>query len=214
LDAITAKPFIMKRLLLLLLITACFTAANAQTKQGPAEIKMTNALCDCITKLDQSKLTSASLANNAFMECFTQQANFLPDVAAEKNVEFSDGEAMNKIGGDIGANLLRQKCAGFKELALKMAKKNDKETAETQSSTGTFKRIDTKGFNYIVIADNTGSLKSFLWLREFAGSDKFAGDKPPLLNKKLKVTWQEIEVYLPAAKGYYKVKEIVGVIFL
>lgn len=200
----------MKKLLLLLLIIAGFNIADAQTTPGPAETKLTNALCDCITKLDKSKLTGAKEAKQAFMDCFSGQADLFPDVAAERHVEFTDHDAMKKIGADIGVNLLKQKCDGFMQLAVKMAEK-DKEAPETQSTTGTFKRIDNKGFNYIVIADNTGSPKSFLWLREFAGSDKFIGLTGALLNKKLKISWQEIEVYLPAAKGYYKVKEITAV---
>jgi hypothetical protein len=202
----------MKKLLLLLILTATIALGKAQTKPGPAETKLTNALCDCISKLDKTKITNSEEANKAFMDCFTKQAEFLPDVAAERGVEMTDDEAMNKIGSDIGGNLMKQKCDGFMSLALKMAEKDkEKEAPETQSTTGVFKRIDNKGFNYIVIADATGSQKSFLWLREFTGSDKFTGITSTLLNKKLKITWQEIEVYLPAAKGYYKVKEITAV---
>lgn len=202
----------MKKLLLLLLIIAGFNIADAQTKPGPAEAKLTNALCDCISKLDKTKITNSDEANKAFMDCFTKQAEFLPDVAAERGVEMTDGEAMNKIGSDIGGNLMKQKCDGFMALALKMAEKDKEQGApEAQSTTGVFKRIDNKGFNYIVIADAAGSQKSFLWLHEFAGSDKFTGLTNTLLNKKLKITWQEMEVYLPAAKGYYKVKEITAV---
>ena len=31
------------------------------------------------------------------------------------------------------------------------------------------------------------------------------------VGKKLKVSWQETEVYIPAAKGYFKIKEITEV---
>ncbi|MEO6633843.1 MAG: hypothetical protein ABIN13_19020, partial [Mucilaginibacter sp.] len=58
------------------------------------------------------------------------------------------------------------------------------------------------------------SEKSFLWLREFPGSDKFMNSPAQLKGKKLKVTWHEMEVYLPQAKGYYKVKEITAIDFL
>ncbi|WP_262897344.1 hypothetical protein [Rufibacter psychrotolerans] len=37
-----------------------------------------------------------------------------------------------------------------------------------------------------------------------AGSNKF-------VNSKVKVKWQEIEVYVPSAKNYYKIKEVVGI---
>lgn len=197
----------MKKLLLVLLITTVFNVVYAQKAMGRAETKLTNALCDCITKLDKSKLTNSTEANRAFSDCFTQQADLLTDVAEERGVEMTDSEAMKKIGTDIGGNLLKQKCDGFMRLALQMSNK-DNRAAEEQSTSGTFKKVDNKGFNYIVIADANGSLKSFLWLREFTGSDKFTSDANTLLNKKLKISWKEIEVYLPAAKGYYKVKEI------
>ena len=205
----------MKKLLLLLLIIAGFNIADAQTTPGPAEIKLTNALCDCITKLDKSKLTGAKEAKQAFMDCFTSQADLFPDVAAERHVEFTDHEAMNKIGTDIGVNLMKQKCDGFIQLAIKMAQKggansDESDEVETKTSTGVFKRVDNKGFNYIVISSE-GSEKSYLWLKQFAGSEAFMEGTTRLAGKKLKITWQEIEVYLPAAKGYYKVKEITAV---
>jgi hypothetical protein len=199
-------------LLLVLCIPLLLSIAKAQTSPGPVEQKLTNTLCDCISKLYLSKINNSEEANKAFMDCFMAQADLLVDLAAERKVEMDDGDAMNKIGADIGTNLLKQKCDGFLKLAVKMADK--KGSVAIQSTTGTFKRIDAKGFNYIEIADNAGSQKSFLWLREFAGSDKFMGTTTALLNKKLKVSWQEIEVYLPQAKGYYKVKEITAVDFL
>jgi len=204
----------MKKLLLALLITAGFNVANAQTNIGPAESKLTNALCDCITKLDQTKLTTAAEAKKAFVDCFSKQVDLFPDVAAERGVEMTDAEAMNKIGTDIGTNLMKQKCEGFMPLAMKMASKGEgTEGVESQSVTGTFKRIDNKGFNYIVI-NSGGSEKSFIWLRQFSGSEKFMGVITKLIGKKLKITSTEIEVYLPQAKGYYKVKEITAIEFL
>ena len=89
---------------------------------------------------------------------------------------------------------------------------SEKNNQGTGSTTGTFKRIDNKGFNYIVITEN-GNEKSFLWLTQFAGSEKFMDNTTSLTGKNLNVSWKEIEVYLPQAKGYYKVKEITGIDF-
>ncbi|MGZ3874908.1 MAG: hypothetical protein ACXVJD_18450, partial [Mucilaginibacter sp.] len=62
--------------------------------------------------------------------------------------------------------------------------------------------------------DNGNSEKSFIWLRQFPGSEKFMNGPLTLAGKKLNISWQEIEVYLPQAKGYYKVKEITGITIL
>ncbi|TSD67695.1 hypothetical protein FFF34_009995 [Inquilinus sp. KBS0705] len=199
----------MKKIILVLILGSFYFKANAQTVVGPVEKKITDNLCDCINKLDLSKITNSEEANKAFMDCFMAQADLAVDLAAERGVELSDNVAMNKMGTDIGRNLLKQKCEGFLKLAVKMANKKDQ--IAVQATTGTFKRVDVKGFNYIVITDNAGSEKSFLWLRQFPGSEQFTGSTIKFAGKKLKISWQDIEVYLPTAKGYYQVKEITAI---
>jgi hypothetical protein len=157
-----------------------------------------------------SKITTKKAADDAFEKCFETHADLLTDVAKEQNVDMTDEAAMSEVGGAIGKNLMKQKCGSFMQLAMKMGKDDD--DAGTQITTGIFKRIDTKGFNYIVITDKTTSEKSFIWLRQFPGSEKFMDASPgKLTGKKLQITWKDIEVYLPQAKGYYTVKEIVSI---
>jgi hypothetical protein len=203
----------MKKALLFFAVIMTFFAAKAQTvTPGPAEKKITDTLCDCMTKIDLSKIITKEDASNAFQVCFSKHTNMLLAVAQEKKVDISDQQAMHDVGIEIGKDLLRENCGSFLNLSVKMA--GDKTKTNTlQATTGVFKRIDLKGFNYIVITDN-GNERSFLWLRQFPGSEKFMNNAVALTGKKLKISWQEIEVYLPAAKGYYKVKEITAVDFL
>lgn len=201
----------MKKLLLLVLAIAFYTNSQAQNKIGPAQRKMLDTLCNCMNKVDLTKIKTPDEAEAAFENCFNDHLELLAEVAIEENVDLSTNEGQGKVGSLIGVNLLQEKCASFLRLAGIMAKKKDGESAvETQSTTGAFKRIDVKGFNYIVIASK-GSERSYLWLKQFPGSETFMGVTTKLVGSKLKITWQEIEVYLPAAKGYYKVKEIIGV---
>ncbi|MCC8424081.1 hypothetical protein [Mucilaginibacter sp. UR6-11] len=201
----------MKRIILIaFLILIICRDGWAQTRNiGPVEQKMTTALCDCITGIDQSKIMNSKEAGEAFMNCFISQSSLLVDLATERNVSMTDNTAMHKLGEDIGKNLLTQKCDAFLKLAVKMANKGEEN--QLQTTAGTFKRIDTKGFNYIIITDENGSEKPFLWLKQFNGSEKFINAPATFIGKKLTVSWQEIEVYLPLAKGYYKVKEITGI---
>jgi hypothetical protein len=93
-----------------------------------------------------------------------------------------------------------------------MVIKGDADDEDNEGNTnGKLKRIDVKGFNYIVITDGNNSEKSFLWLKQFPGSEKFMNGLTGLIDKYVKISWQELEVYLPDAKGYYKVKEITGI---
>jgi len=187
---------------------------SAQTI-GPAQQRLLDSLCKSLSKIDVSKIKTKKEANDAFMTSFEAYADQLIDVAKEKNVEMTDGAAMTTIGNEIGKNLIKQKCGSFMQLAMKMAKDDDDGEAPEHSVIGTFKRIDNKGFNYIVINDNAGAEKSFIWLRQFADSEKFMGaDVNKLIGKKIKIMSKAIEIYLPQAKGYYTVKEITGISFL
>lgn len=201
----------MKRFLLTIITLIASIHIYAQTRTpGPAETKLSNQLCECIGKLDKTKLQNAQEAKKAFMDCFEQQADLLVDVAAERGIEMTDHEAMNKVGTEIGENLLKMKCAGFMSLAVKMAGKDDTEASEARATTGVFKRIDNKGFNYIVVKSE-GKEKSFLWFKQFEGFEAFTGTTTKLIGKRLKINWLESEVYLPDAKGYYPVKEILAI---
>lgn len=203
----------MKKLLLLLIIAAFYTSAKAQTP-GQAEKIVTDTICSCLSKVDVSKITSKQDAINIFTECFAKRTDLLMAVADEKHIDPTDQVAMRQLGIDIGKNLLKQNCDAFTKISVKMVQSTAQTEAGAGVSSGVLKRVDLKGFNYIVIADNSGSEKSFLWLRQFAGSEKLTVPVAQLAGKKLKITWQEIEVYLPQAKGYYKVKEITAVDFL
>ncbi|AYL94003.1 hypothetical protein [Mucilaginibacter celer] len=202
---------------LILIITVFLLAGvkvNAQ-EIGPAQQRLLDSLCKSISKIDVSKIKTKKEANDAFMNCFESYADQLVEVAKEQNVDMTNQAAMHDVGINIGKNLMKQKCGSFMQLAMKMAKGSDEEGNVAQSVTGTFKRIDNRGFNYLVITDKAGSEKSFIWLRQFGGSEKFMGaEAAKLAGKKIEVTWKDMEVYLPQANGYYIVKEIISISFL
>ena len=202
----------MKKIYLLLIVSLFFTFRSfSQSAEAPTAIenKITDALCDCVSKLDFSKITSKQEAIAAYTNCIAEHTDLFSQLAAERKLDVTDKEAMKQLGLVIAKNLIAKNCTAFTKLSLLTVKKDN--GGDINSEQGLFKRIDTKGFNYIVITDAKGSERSFIWLRQFPGSEQFMGLTTKLAGKKLKVTWQEMEVYLPAAKGYYKVKEIVGV---
>ncbi len=200
----------MNKIIIALLVTIfSATQLKAQTTPapGPAERNLMDSLCTALGKLDLSKLSTKEEANAAFMDCFLSFSPMLIDVAKEKNVDITDNDSMHQLGLTIGANMMKQKCVPFMKIAGLMAGSGNK-TDATGTTQGTVKRVDNKGFNYIIVTDANGNEKSFLWLRQFAGSEKFAGLPATYVNKKVRIKWQNMEVYLPQAKGYYNVKEI------
>jgi hypothetical protein len=168
-----------------------------------------------VSKLDVSKITTAEDAEKQYTNCVEKNIDQLQSFANERHVDFSDKAGMRNLGIDLAKDLMKMNCSIFMDLATLMAKKQDSgEETNTGSTTGSFKRIDLKGFNYLIIVDQNNSEKSFLWLRQFTGSEKFSTGSAKLIGKQVKISWQELEVYLPQANGYYKVKEITAVEFL
>ncbi|WP_345950845.1 hypothetical protein ABDD95_05225 [Mucilaginibacter sp. PAMB04274] len=198
--------------LLLIMAFTAITALKAQTKPGPAEKKLTDSICNCVNQVNVSSIKTTEAANAAIMDCFTKYTSILMEIAEERKIEFTNDDAMSQIGTDIGKNLLKQNCSNFIKLSVISNKQDESASNNTSgSTTGTFKRMENKGFNYIVLLDADSKERTFLWLRQFAGSENLSNRPASYAGKKVKINWKEIEVYLPQAKGYYKVKEITAV---
>ena len=164
----------MKKNLLLLILSITFIQyASSQTKPVPTAVenKMTDVLCNCVGKIDLAKISNKSEATAAYIDCIGQNMDILTQLAAERNMQITDVPAMEKLGVVIAENLMKANCASFMKLSvLTVEKKNNEGTGTTE---GKLKRIDLKGFNYLVITDKNGSEKSFIWLRQFPQSEKF-----------------------------------------
>lgn len=197
-------------LLLPLFLLVLLPTLSAQTVPGPVEKKMTDNICACISKLDPDSIKDKQSADKAFMDCFSQHAGLLVQVTEERKIELTDHPAMRQLGIEIGKNLLSQNCPGFMHLSMAMANGSDTGESLTGVTEGRLKRMDTRDFNYFVLTDDDNKEKSFIWLRQFPGSDSFINDASKLVGKKLRIDWQEMEVYVPSAKSYYSIKEVVG----
>ncbi|MDX5348029.1 MAG: hypothetical protein LPJ89_03265 [Hymenobacteraceae bacterium] len=203
----------MKQLLSTCIFLFLFTTIGfAQKTPGPAEVAITDSICNCISNVDYAKITSEKSAEKVFVECIAKQPSLMVKFAEERKVSFSNQAAMRQLGEELGKNLLNTNCPGFMKLTMAMVEHSEGNDEELSGVTyGKLKRIETKDFNYLVVTDDENKEKNFIWLRHFPGSDNFMNNTGKLVGKKLKIDWQEIEVYIPAAKNYYKIKEITGV---
>lgn len=205
----------MKKVFFLFALVAITCSLKAQNKPGAAEQALTDSICNALNNVDYSKVTTQQDAVQIFTQCFLKYPSLLVSFAEEKHIEMSDQAAMRELGVQVGKNMMKQNCAGYMKISAKMAQgkvSNELSGALGGSTTsGKIKRIDNKGFNFLVIIDAESKERSFLWLRQFAGSEKLTGLPASYVGKNITIKWQEMEVYLPQAKGYYKVKEITGI---
>ncbi len=176
--------------------------------------KISDSICECLSKKDLNSIKTAEEANTVFMNCFLNNVNLLMDLAQERNVDFSDQVAMRNLGLDIGKELVKENCTSFIQLSMKMA--GDEKSSEiaggaTGVTGGKLLRVDNKDFRYFIISDANNRENSFIWLHYFSGSEKFIENAGKYVGKQLKINWKETEVFLPTAKGYFKIKEITGI---
>lgn len=87
----------------------------------------------------------------AYTNCINMHLDILQELATERNMDISNVDQMKSLGVDIAKNLAVQKCEPFLKLAGLIAQKSV--ARASNMVTGIFKRIDTKGFNYIVITE-------------------------------------------------------------
>jgi hypothetical protein len=204
-----------KSLILLFAILIILTNVKAQTNPGPVEKRLADSICNAMARKDFSKIKTKQDAMAAFAQSFTKYPSLLLAVAEERKVNVADREAMRQLGTDIGKDLLKMNCESFMKLSIAMASNEQQKQEEVQHFTeGKLLRIDNKGFNYFVIVDQDKKEHSFLWLRQFSGSEAFVNGLGSNIGKTVSIHWQEMEVFLPSAKGYFNVKEIIGLAVL
>jgi len=210
----------MVRIRFVLLVIVLFTGVKYAFSQAPAPVRsaqkqLLDSLCNCISKADIGAIRNKSMAMAVFSDCFSSQAELIKQVAAENNIAVTDQAGMNKLGNLIGQNLLKQNCSAAMQLSMKMTDNGQPGGDETLSSVvGKFQRVETHRLSYIVIIDENKKESSFLWLRQFPGSEKFMNGTQNLTNKKLRVEYHDVDIYLPEKKSYSRLREITDVTFL
>ncbi|MFD0748590.1 hypothetical protein ACFQZS_00455 [Mucilaginibacter calamicampi] len=112
----------MKYIILSVLALFC-SAARSQTvvKLGPTEQKVNDAICECLTNQDLSKITTREDAASMLNGCILQKPQLIVDLAAERKIDLNDVKAMTTLGEEVGENLVLQGCLAAKQLFIKIS---------------------------------------------------------------------------------------------
>src|SRR5947209_7265713 len=110
----------MKKLLSLSALFIVFAQLSfSQTTRviGPAEKKLTDSICNTLSRRDISKVTNKEEADALYTSCIMEHADLLQEVAEEAKVEISDQASMQKIGVNIALSLMKSNCPNFLKLS-------------------------------------------------------------------------------------------------
>jgi hypothetical protein len=197
----------MKKLFFLLTFLSTCSAIVAQSDTTMQ--KFVDSVCSCLGKGNLNDLKTRADAEAAVTNCFVKgNMNLLMQLADERKISVTDQQAMRKIGEEVGMELMRRNCDAFVQISMKMAQESNGERSSFSKTSGTLSAVETKEFCKLVLTESSGKKSSFYWLHHFTNSEKFVGQPTKYIGKKIKITWQDTEVYLPAMKDYFKIKEI------
>jgi hypothetical protein len=211
----------MKKILLLALVIGV-GAGNGFSQATNTMKEIASSVCDCMTKKDMKSIKNEQEAKTIFMNCFIGNGPLLMKLVDEGKIDMTDESSGEQVGVEIAKELFRQNCPAFAQLSLMLVdtaepKSTSRATATAAATSGTsvtagrLARVENKEFLYFVVTDAANREQSFIWLHYFQGSEKFIKDPASYVGKSLKIRWQETEVFMPSAKGYFKIKEIAGI---
>ena len=168
----------------------------------PDKYRVAVVFCDLQGK---TRAEAEATVTNCFLK---GNMNLLMQLADERKITVTDQQAMRKIGEEVGMQLMRRNCDAFVQLSMKMAQESNGERTSFSKTSGTLSAVETKDFCKLILTESNGKKSSFYWLHHFTNSEKFVGQPAKYIGKKVKITWEDTEVYLPAMKDYFKIKEI------
>lgn len=210
----------MKNLMLITFLFFVFQF-NISAQDDAIYNEIADKTCDCITnKKDLDTSDMEAFQNEMGMCMLTAIMEMNPTTLEKLNVDMADQTAMYDFGEKVGG-LMAINCPVFMDKIMEMMTEEDSEllelvkenkgegaTKEFGTVEGKFVKISGDKFATVIIKDDNGKQQELVWLKYFENSEMLIESPQKMKGKRLKVDYTEYESYLPAAKGYYKIKEI------
>lgn len=194
------------------------TSGFAQTKQALTE-KMAASTCECLKlKLpaDDQKPLTKDQAKNTILQCFgeTVGKEMKPLQEAFGADAMNDKALMAQLGRDMGG-LLLQNCPTFMTYSMIMAGNDSggpaSDAATTGQTTGQWVALSSAAIPLLSLTVDKTQQADFAWLHRFSQDSDLLTKLAQLKGRRVKVSWQEVEVLQGDTRKYRKLREITGI---
>jgi len=204
----------MKKIAGVIVILFCCIAATAQTD---LKKKIVDSTCACLNEMPDIDKKSQDELQMAIGQCMMKKSleDFMA-LAQERNVDMTDMEGMQKLGQEIGLDLVKADCKAMTAIMQKMAQdkmgKADvtEEVKVYKTAKGSVTNVETRDFIYITVLSNAKSIQ-LVWSDFVENGNTYAKNLLSLKNKNVEFNYTEKEVYSIRAKAYVTVKMITGI---
>ncbi len=164
--------------------------------------------CECIGKLDLTGL-SQDEKNMKFGLCLMESLGSMDQAKLkELDIDMTNQASMQKFGEKVGMKM----AVNCPDVMMKIAQMQSESQLKTVSQiSGTVKGVSGQELSYIQLDDGTGDVNSFLWLSKVDGADDFVSNPQAMIGKKVKISFETMDIYSPKTKGYNSKKVITSI---
>lgn len=193
----------------ILFIAFLFYLANPLQAQNEDLVKsVARKACDCMETKDLNGISSEQL-NMELGLCIMGSLDNGADGASQLDLDFSDQKAMHAFGEKVGIHMVSE-CPSLMMKIVSTQQVPENNAATSNKLVGTFKGVQGEDFAFLTLEGEDGSTYRLLWLQKFEGAELLESAK----NKRVEISFREIECYAPKMKKYLTRKEVLSMSIL
>ncbi|NOT90554.1 hypothetical protein [Ferruginibacter sp.] len=187
----------MKKIVSLALIMCCCFAATAQTD---LKKKIVDSTCACLSEMPDLSSKSKDELQVAIGQCMMKKSmeDFMA-LAQERNIELTDMDGMQKLGMEIGIDLVKADCKAMNAIMMKMSESKITVTEkdapiETPAVKGIIQNVEIKDFVYVTVLSGAKSVQ-LIWSDYVVNGNDYAKNILSLKNKTIEFFYANKDVY-------------------
>lgn len=202
-----------------LVFAVCFllisVAAHAQMSKDSLMKIMAKETCAEISKKDLAGKSMDELEMELGLAMLPVVAKYQEELKTIFGFDMEDPKSMEGMGREVGMQLAKD-CPAFLKMfmsnpeAMKEITGKDKNVPAVSIINGTLLKVVNGDFTYIQVKDGSGKIEKLWWMEYFEGSNKLINELDKQLNKPVRVSYIEKEIYNSTLKDYMKLKIITG----
>lgn len=204
----------MKKLIgFALVMSYCFSAA---AQADSTKKRIVDSTCACLTTMPDIEKKTKEELQLAIGQCMMEKSmtDFMM-LAQERNIEMTDMDGMQKLGAEIGMDLVKSNCKAMNDIMLKMAEGKvemiEKDAPkETPYVKGVVQNVELSEFVYVTVLSGAKATK-LVWSDYVTNGNDYVKDFTKLKNKTVQFYFSSKDVYSPKAKAYITVNMITGI---
>ena len=188
----------------------CYTSVSAQEFLDTMAVRA----CACVKEIDIKNLDPATIELELGLCVMKDVDQFREQIKTELKIDFNTGigeENGRRFGEIIGARMASICSDFFLKLHQQGFLDNEEEEAESITIEANIRSINKGQFITVTAEDGKKRKYNLIWLFAFENSYDLLQDQKTLKNKKVDISYKEMDLFDPNIEEYRKFKVITSI---